>query len=431
MSVRDRWHLARPEPGTRKCGKHRKVPSSEHEQGLQWQVEGIDDHGQTIRRNFEIKADAEAFDAELKSAVRAGTYVDDRAGKVTFRQFAEEWRLTRMHDHSTAERLERALRLHCYAVPGERTTPRGGPAIGDVPMSVLGRRVSVTQAWVAGLHLHPNSARLLIDRVSAIFEYAVDDRIIARNPLKAKSIDLPDRVGSKAIAWSSERIETVIGEMSERLQAVGLLGAVTGMRQGEMFGLAVDDVDWLHLTAHVEVQVKNVGGGLAFGPLKNWKTTKSRDVPIAANVVPLLSHHVERYPSVPVTLPWSQKGSKMDGKPVTRRLLFTDHLGRAYYRQTVNRDWMRAWKAAGVPDLGRHNGMHVLRHTAASRWLSRGLNIAKVAHYLGDTVAVVLNTYAHFLPEDDDLGRRIMDGFLSLDGPSPASELPHTFLSEG
>ena len=63
MSVRDRWHLARPEPGAKRCGSHRKVPSSEHEQGLQWQVEGLDDRRKVIRRNFAIKADADAFDA--------------------------------------------------------------------------------------------------------------------------------------------------------------------------------------------------------------------------------------------------------------------------------------------------------------------------------------------------------------------------------
>jgi len=63
----------------------------------------------------------------------------------------------------------------------------------------------------------------------------------------------------------------------------------------------------------------------------------------------------------------------------------------------------------GVPDRGpRLNGCHVLRHTAASAWLSAGLNIAKVAALLGDTKEVVLRTYAHFMPEKDDQARSIM-----------------------
>ena len=55
----------------------------------------------------------------------------------------------------------------------------------------------------------------------------------------------------------------------------------------------------------------------------------------------------------------------------------------------------------------------MLRHTAASAWLSAGLNIAKVAALLGDTKEVVLRTYAHFMPEDDDQGRSIMKAFFS------------------
>lgn len=64
---------------------------------------------------------------------------------------------------------------------------------------------------------------------------------------------------------------------------------------------------------------------------------------------------------------------------------------------------------------GRLNGCHVLRHTAASAWLSAGLNPAKVAAYLGDTLQVVVNIYAHFLPEDDERARAVM-------GPSSAGE---------
>ena len=66
-----------------------------------------------------------------------------------------------------------------------------------------------------------------------------------------------------------------------------------------------------------------------------------------------------------------------------------------------------------MPEAAQVNGWHVLRHTAASQWLSNGLSLAKTAAYLGDTKEVVLATYAHFLPSDDDLAREIMDGFFS------------------
>ena len=80
-------------------------------------------------------------------------------------------------------------------------------------------------------------------------------------------------------------------------------------------------------------------------------------------------------------------------------------------REAANRPWRAAWAKAGIPDRGRANGWHVMRHTAASQWLSAGVNPAKVAAFLGDTVAVALETYAHFLPGDDDRARAAMDAF--------------------
>ena len=63
------------------------------------------------------------------------------------------------------------------------------------------------------------------------------------------------------------------------------------------------------------------------------------------------------------------------------------------------------------PGAGRQNGCHFLRHTAASTSLSKGLSLAKVAAYLGDTKEAVLATYAHFMLDDDDRAREIMNGF--------------------
>jgi integrase len=55
--------------------------------------------------------------------------------------------------------------------------------------------------------------------------------------------------------------------------------------------------------------------------------------------------------------------------------------------------------------------MHRLRHTAASVWLAAGVDIVSVAAWLGDTVKVVWETYAHLMPDSDDRGRKAMDVF--------------------
>ena len=60
--------------------------------------------------------------------------------------------------------------------------------------------------------------------------------------------------------------------------------------------------------------------------------------------------------------------------------------------------------------------MHVLRHTAASVWLSKGADIVAVAACLGDTAETVRRTYAHLMPDADDRGRTAMDQFFKRIG---------------
>jgi integrase len=82
--------------------------------------------------------------------------------------------------------------------------------------------------------------------------------------------------------------------------------------------------------------------------------------------------------------------------------------------------WHPAQEKAGITPprargekrkAARDQGMHALRHTAASIWLSRGADIVAVAAWLGDTVETVHRTYAHLMPDADDRGRKAMDEF--------------------
>ncbi|HMH93696.1 MAG TPA: tyrosine-type recombinase/integrase [Streptosporangiaceae bacterium] len=446
MSVYDRWHLAHPPAGAKKCGQHRKAPSSAHGTGLRWQVRGTDQDGRQVKQNFEFEEDAKDKEAELKASVRAGTFVDDRAGKITFQVYAEQWRKTRVHDPVTAERIRSAFENHVYegrakgAAKGK--TAQGGNSIGQYPMAALSRRVSIVQGWIASLPGHANTALLMITDVSQVFRAAVDDKIIALNPLAADSVQKPRPVESQAVAWPRERVEAVAAELPAGMQPMPYLGACCAHRQGELCAVALEDLDFLRKTCGISYQVKYMdvtgvadltspprpsplrGKILVFAPTKN---KKPREVPVADEVILMLSAHLAGCPATAVTLPRVRRDGKIEGD-LTRRLVFTNG-GRPWYRGTVQRPWDRARKAAGVPAAAQVNGWHVLRHTAASEWLSKGLGLAKTAAYLGDTQGVVLKTYSHFMPADEDRAREIMNAFFSApaesaDAPRMTSDLP-------
>lgn len=61
----------------------------------------------------------------------------------------------------------------------------------------------------------------------------------------------------------------------------------------------------------------------------------------------------------------------------------------------------------------RYHVMHMLRHTAASAWLSAGLSVRAVAEFLGDTEATVQATYSHMMPDDRERARKAMKVFFT------------------
>jgi integrase len=95
---------------------------------------------------------------------------------------------------------------------------------------------------------------------------------------------------------------------------VPVLGASCGLRQGEIFGLAQEDLDFSARLLRVRRQIKKLGTGFVFSLPKN---DKERVVPLPAWTADLAQLHMAAHPPRPHTLAWE----KPDGKPVTVNLV--------------------------------------------------------------------------------------------------------------
>jgi integrase len=123
--------------------------------------------------------------------------------------------------------------------PAGRELGRGSGQAG----AVQGKRPSLIQAWISGMQLGPGSARQVIRDVSSVFIAAIDDGLVARNPVQAKSVTSPKAPENKARPWTLDQVDAMAGALPPRFAVLPYLGAGAGMRQGELFGLAVDDAD--------------------------------------------------------------------------------------------------------------------------------------------------------------------------------------------
>jgi integrase len=84
---------------------------------------------------------------------------------------------------------------------------------------------------------------------------------------------------------------------------------------------------------------------------------------------------------------------------VDRDLVFADGLGGPIHPQRLTEWFGEHRKAAGVLT----GSLHTLRHTAATLALTSGVPVHIVAARLGDSPTEILKTYAHLLPQSDEL----------------------------
>jgi integrase len=409
--VQDRWWK---DVGKNDRGKPIREKTELHGTGMRYRVRYLDPNGRERSQSFpdRQKSAAEAFLHEVETDKNKGSYLDPTAGRITFRRFAETWLAAQTFAESTRESVEGRLVRHVY------------PHFGDTELRSIGP--AVIQAWGRRLQqqgLAETYRRTLFANVSGVFTAAIDDERIRRNPCAGKSVTRPRGEYPKVVPWLAERVHAVRAEMGERYRLTVDLGAGCGLRQGEVFGLCVDQVDFAGRAVRIIRQVKIVRSRLVFGPPKHGKT---REVPLPDSIARAIRAHIEQFPPLAVTLPWQQP----DGELVTARLLVWTREAAALNRNYFNHFlWKPALRRAGVPEPKRAEGFHALRHFYASVLLDGGESIKALSEYLGHAdPGFTLRTYTHLMPSSSERTRQAVDGVFQLanpehaGGPKPAPE---------
>lgn len=411
--IQDRWYREVPDPANLR--RKNRIPTARHGIGMRYKVRYLTPSGEERSRVFpdgQLKA-AKEWKAQRETDLARGTYVDPRAGKLRLRDFAAEWLASLDVDESSRQNLEMRFR--------RRILPYfGNTELGAVKPSGL----RSWDRWLRDEGLSDRYRHTLFGNLSAMFTAAVDDDLVPKSPFAGKSVKKPTPAKHKVIPWPEHQVWAVQGALHPRFAVTVDLGAGLGLRQGECFGLAVDDVDFLRSVVHVQRQVKKVRGRHVFALPKYDKT---RHVPLSEPVKLALAEHLRRYPPITVTLPWEVPS----GPQQSHRLLVSAVRGGVVDAKDFNKDrWKPALRAVGLPCGPYENGMHELRHFFASVLLDQGESIKAVAEWLGHSdPSFTLKTYTHLMPSSAErtkgvigslYGRR--DASNSPDGPSTARE---------
>ncbi|WP_328788069.1 MULTISPECIES: tyrosine-type recombinase/integrase [unclassified Streptomyces] len=399
--IEDRWINKKKDPVT---GKRERT--ARYGKGSRYRVAGIPG----VRgMSFDTLEDAKAWLRRAGTDSERGEFVDPRDGSITVADYiARHWQAGVRGAPGTVKRVDERVRLHVL------------PHIGDVALRDV--TASVLRGYVATLEgeCAPRYARQILTTLSNVFETAIDDKRLVRNPMRAKSVRWPMAPEDQREAWPLEIAQRVRDVINQRYRIAVVVALGCGLRQGEVFGLSPADIDFERGLIRVRRQVQLLYGRLYFTLPKGGKT---RVVDMPPSVAAELRTHLLQHTAVEVELPWG--GPEPDRETRSYPLVLTTTYGNAIRANIFNDEvWKPALAKAGVIPVrekgqrwkaSRKDGFHVLRHTYASVILEAGESVVTLARWLGhSSPTITLDHYAHFMPEAGGKGRAAVDALLGV-----------------
>lgn len=245
--------------------------------------------------------------------------------------------------------------------------------------------------------LSPGTIRIHVALLSSLFSDLIERGIATSNPAKALPLSLSRMMRPTHDPRTTPFIERlgdvkrIYADLPSPLNVAYAIGALGGLRTGEVFALRWASVDLEARRIHVRESVK--------GPTKD---KDSRVVPILDALLPVLKAWRLKTGGEGLVVPPLRKdapGSKTGGR--------AGHVGKGTpgkaLRTTLERlDLSR-------PGLGWYEAT---RHTFASQWVLNGGSIEKLKEILGHYSVVMTERYTHLRPDlfaARDLGTIALD----------------------
>jgi integrase len=338
--------------------------------------------GKHLKKVFDRRSDAVAHDSRIRADQARGIHVD-LTSRTTVAERFRAWSDARVIRPGTRKNHEKLLRIHIEGTP-----------LGARPLVRV--RPSEVQAWVRSRTevLAPETVRNHAIMLHAVFADAVMDGLIAVNPVHLKRLSLPKEDKPKFVPLTIGQVQAWAEAAPPHVQAMVLTQAGLGLRISELLSLRVADIDFLRREVSIHQQLDRLApiASAARAPLKT--AGSRRKVPLPSVTAEVLAEHIRRFPPGPdgsiFMCPW--------GRGSARRGLWNPTAQSRAYRAAA--------AAAGLPS---GTTSHDLRHHYASVLLAAGESLHTVAERVGDTPQMVLTTYGHVMPDQEDRTRRVID----------------------
>jgi integrase len=345
---------------------------------------GKDKNGKWIqkkKRGFHSKKEAEAALIEVIHEFQNGLYVP--SSTMLYSDFFNHWIEEKAH----------VLSPHTSIMYRQHGQKHILPCLGHVRLNEITPRHIQTLIELARKEgLQEGTIRYIYSVCASSLTSAVKQQLLSTNP--AHSVEKPKQKAKQFKVWDEEETLRFLSVAKQhRYYIVFLLAIMTGMRQGEILGLRVRDIDISRKTISINRIMLNTGKGFKEGT----KTAgSSRMVVFPSSIVPELEKVIQ---------------DKQADDP-----LFLTSIDTTLKPSNIGKEFRKLLKEAHVPKIKFHD----LRHTHATLMLKQGVHPKIVAERLGHSrTQLTLDTYSHVLPSmqmeaADNFGRTLL-GYATKD----------------
>lgn len=231
--------------------------------------------------------------------------------------------------------------------------------------------------------LSTETLRGILATLRSALTRAYKDGLIAEN--MAKRVVLPKTTKKKAQYLSAEQAGKLLRSLGDHPVDRAIVVALhTGLRVGEVTGLAWSDVDFERETLSIRHQLQRINGRLQ---LKGLKSERShRTLPLIGT-----AREAMRAQKGYQVLQRSALGEDFN----EHDLVFVNPEGRPLDPKYVNNRLKEIMVKAKLPPMS----FHKLRHTAATLMLAEGIPLNQVRDQLGHSqISLTANIYGHAVP---------------------------------
>lgn len=341
-----------------------------------WRARYRDADDKEHARHFARKTEAQQWLDTVTASVIRGDYVDPRAGLVSFTEFYTGWAKRQLWTRGTRA---------SYEIIAASVT------FGKIPLLKIKR--SHVEAWVKKMStdgLAPQTISNRLGLMRTVFKAAVGDRVIAFDP--SDGVRRP-RLASRASTMNiptAEELRALMDASGPFFRVAFIVGAFAGLRQGEVCGLQLGDIDFMRRQLHVRRQVQRESPHPV--EIRAPKYNSDRTVHLPQSVLHEISRHVKDFGTYGEEQ-WLLLGR--DGGPMWPRL--------HEYR------FAKASKDAEL-DYTSHD----LRHYFASGLIAAGVDVVAVQRAMGHkSASVTLDTYSHLWPNAEEKTRGAVESIFN------------------